>query len=128
MAAVKKKRKTAGRGSVGTEIFEQIEKLMASDKIGRTEAFRRLADKSGRQLGTVAANYYRVARQRGAKLAPRRRRAGGGKAASGGNAALLRAVAALEDVSAVFRKLEAEILQLRKENERFAAVRRLIGT
>lgn len=127
MAAAKKKRKTAARGSVGTEIFDQIEKLMATDKIGRTEAFRRLADKSGRQLGTVAANYYRVARQRGTKLAPRRRRGAAGKSSSAGNSALLRAVAALEEVSAVFRKLEAEIAQLRKENERFAAIRRLIG-
>jgi hypothetical protein len=126
MAAAKKKRKAA-RGSVGTEIFEQIEKLMVADKVGRTEAFRRLAEKSGRQLGTVAANYYRVARQRGTKLAPRRRRGSAGKASGGGNAALLRAVAALEDVSTVFRKLEAEIVQLRKENERFAAIRRLIG-
>jgi hypothetical protein len=126
MAIAKKKKKVA-RGNVGAEIFDQIEKIMVSDKVGRTEAFRRLADKSGRQLGTVAANYYRVARQRGTKLAPRRRRGSGGKAAAGANTALLRAVAALEDVSAMFRKLEDEIQQLRKENQRFAAIRKLIG-
>jgi hypothetical protein len=121
MAAVKKKR--AKRGNVGTEIFEQIEKMMVAEKIGRTEAFRRLAAKSGRQLGTVAANYYRVARQRGAKLAPRRRRGGTGAMHS----VLQRAVAALGDVGSLFRKLEDEIAQLRKENQRFAAIRKLIG-
>jgi hypothetical protein len=125
MTAVKKKR--AKRGNVGTEIFEQIEKMMAAEKIGRTEAFRRLAAKTGRQLGTVAANYYRVARQRGAKLAPRRRRGGTGRASPTTHSVLQRAVAALEDVGGLFRKLEDEIAQLRKENQRFAAIRKLIG-
>ncbi|MEO8604234.1 MAG: hypothetical protein ABI629_16785 [bacterium] len=124
-AAVKKKR--AKRGSVGTEIFEQIEKMMVAEKVGRTEAFRRLATKSGRQLGTVAANYYRVARQRGTKLAPRRRRGSLGRSSASTHGALQRAMSALEDVSGLFRKLEDEITQLRKENQRFAAIRKLMG-
>jgi hypothetical protein len=75
----------------------------------------------------VAANYYRVARKRGATLAPRRRRGLG--AASGGAAlgSLQRAAAALGDVGALVRKLEAEIVRLRKENQRFAAIRRLMA-
>jgi ribosomal protein L27 len=119
--ASKTKRK---RGGVGTEIFEQVEKLVAEQEIGRTEAFRRLAAKTGRQQGTVAANYYRIARQRGTKLAPRRRR---GSGALGGNAALKRALGALEDVTGLFRKLEEEIATLRKENSRLAAIRKLVG-
>ncbi|MGH7787097.1 MAG: hypothetical protein ACRERC_09550 [Candidatus Binatia bacterium] len=122
--AAKKKPKSAKRGSIGTEIFEQVEKMVAADKIGRTEAFRRVATKSGRQQGTVAANYYRVARQRGTKLAPRRRRGEGGGA---GKPMLKRAIAALDDVASLFRKLEDEILHLRKENARFAAIRRLMS-
>src|SRR5215470_1862986 len=118
-----RKRKRARRGSIGTEIFEQVEKMVADQKIGRTEAFRRLAAKTGRQQGTVAANYYRVARQRGAKLAPRRRRGGGG---AGTGSVLKRALAALEDVSGLFRRLEDEIASLRKENQRLAAIRRLV--
>jgi hypothetical protein len=120
-AKSKTKRK---RGGVGTEIFEQVEKLVADQGIGRTEAFRRLAAKTGRQQGTVAANYYRIARQRGTKLAPRRRRGGGGSSA---NVVVKRALAALEDVTGLFRKLEEEIASLRKENSRLAAIRRLMA-
>ena len=112
------------RGGVGTEIFEQVEKLVADQGIGRTEAFRRLAAKTGRQQGTVAANYYRIARQRGTKLAPRRRRGGGGSSA---NVVVKRALAALEDVTGLFRKLEEEIASLRKENSRLVAIRRLMA-
>jgi len=122
--AAKTKKKRARRGSIGAEIFDQVEKLVAEQQVGRTEAFRRLAAKTGRQQGTVAANYYRIARQRGAKLAPRRRRGVGG---AGGGTLLKRALAALEDVAGSFRKLEQEILSLRKENQRLAAIRRLIG-
>lgn len=119
------KKRQAKRGEVGPEIFAQIEKMVAAEKIGRTEAFRRLAEKTGRQQGTVAANYYRVARSKGAKLAPRRRRLGGGRAGSA-HVVVQRAAAALEEVSGVIRKLEDQILQLRRENQRVAAIRRLV--
>jgi hypothetical protein len=124
MAAKTAKKKRAKRGSIGVEIFEQVEKLIDELKVGRTEAFRRLAQKTGRQQGTVAANYYRIARQRGAKLAPRRRR---GSAGASTSSVLKRALAALEDVSGLFRKLEEEIVGLRKENQRLAAIRRLMA-
>ena len=76
---------SAPRGSVGNEIFDQVEKLMADEGLSRTHAFQRLSEKTGRRAGTVAANYYRVARQRGAPLqprAPRGSRSGGGPAAA----------------------------------------------
>jgi hypothetical protein len=38
-----------------------------------------------------------------------------------------RAAAALEEVSGVIRKLEEQILQLRRENQRVAAIRRLVS-
>lgn len=123
MAAKRAKKKRAKRGSIGVEIFEQVEKLIDELKVGRTEAFRRLAQKTGRQQGTVAANYYRIARQRGTKLAPRRRRGGG----AGTSSVLKRALAALQDVSSLFRQLEEEIVRLRKENQRLAAIRRLVA-
>lgn len=124
MAAKTAKRKRAKRGGIGAQIFDQVEKLVAEQQIGRTEAFRRLAAKTGRQQGTVAANYYRIARQRGAKLAPRRRR---GVAGVNTRSVLKRALAALDDVTGLFRKLEDEIGGLRKENLRLAAIRRLVG-
>ena len=72
---------SAPRGSVGNEIFDQVEQLMAEEGLSRTNAFQRLSEMTGRRAGTVAANYYRVARQRGAELqprAPRGSRSGGG--------------------------------------------------
>src|SRR6266542_2312068 len=89
------------RGRIGAEIYEQVERILAEEKMNRTEAFKRLSDETGRRPGTVAANYYRVARQRGADLAPRRRGAGrrrGRGRASGGDVqgAIRRAQAALE--------------------------------
>jgi hypothetical protein len=124
MAAKAAKAKRGKRGGIGVEIFEQVEKMVAEQQIGRTEAFRRLAAKSGRQQGTVAANYYRIARRRGAKLAPRRRRAVSG---ANTNSVLKRALGALDDITGLFRKLENEIVGLRKENQRFAAIRRLVA-
>jgi hypothetical protein len=121
----KAKTKRARRGGIGVEIFEQIEKLVSDNQIGRTEAFRRLAAKTGRQQGTVAANYYRIARRRGAKLAPRRRRGLAGSSNAG--SVLKRALAALDDITGLFRKLETELVGLRRENQRLAAIRRLIA-
>ena len=69
---------------MGNEIFDQVEKLMAEEGLSRTNAFQRLSEMTGRRAGTVAANYYRVARQRGAALqprAPRGSRSGGGRGA-----------------------------------------------
>ena len=44
--------------------------------MSRTDAFKKISADSGRREGTVAANYYRVARKRaGGSLRPRRRTA-----------------------------------------------------
>ena len=69
-AKAKKGKPKKKHGQVGPDTFEQVERLLANEKVGRTEAIRRVASKSGRLFGTVAANYYRIARQRGTKLRP----------------------------------------------------------
>jgi hypothetical protein len=120
------KKRQAKRGEIGPAIFAQIEQMVATEKIGRTEAFRRLAKSTGRQPGTVAANYYRIARRRGAKLAPRRRRTAGGRAGAA-HGVVQRAAAALQEVAGVIRALEAQVAQLRRENQRVAAIRRLVA-
>jgi hypothetical protein len=114
------------RGSVGNEIFEQIERIIADEGLSRTQAFQRLSEMTGRRAGTVAANYYRVARQRGAALQPRRRRGtartrrpAGRRAGTGGaDAALARAMEALQELSAVVRQQDKEIATLREQAER----------
>jgi hypothetical protein len=120
------------RGSIGVEIYEQVERMLAEDKITRAEAFKRLSDETGRKPGTVAANYYRIARQRGAPLQPRGRRgsrAGRGRGRTGSGdaaAALSRAMSALDELSGVVRRQEQEISRLRAENEGFNEIRRLM--
>jgi hypothetical protein len=112
------------RGNVGNEIFDQVEKLVAGEGLTRTQAFQRLSETTGRRAGTVAANYYRVARQRGAPLQPRKRRAKGRRPAGrgrraaprdGADAALARASDALKELTAIVRSQEKELASLREQ-------------
>jgi methyl-accepting chemotaxis protein len=59
-------------GSIGKETFDQVEALLKQGR-SKTEAFAQIASDSGKNAGTVAANYYRVARANGS-VKPRRRR------------------------------------------------------
>jgi hypothetical protein len=75
-------------GSVGRDTFDRVEALVKEGKT-KTEAFKQIADATGKNSGTVAANYYRVARASGAvkprkprtKAAPARARRGRQRAA-----------------------------------------------
>jgi hypothetical protein len=109
------------RGTIGEQIFEQVEQLTAQGAMNRLAAFKQVASASGRQVGTVAANYYRVARQRGATL----QRRGAGKASTGrrGSGRILAVLRVLERLLVA---QEEEIARLRKENARFAQLRRLL--
>ncbi|OFV87683.1 MAG: hypothetical protein A3J75_03020 [Acidobacteria bacterium RBG_16_68_9] len=128
-----KKQSRAARGRIGKEIFAQVEQLVGEQKMTRTAAFQRISEKTGRRAGTVAANYYRVARQRGAKLAPRRRRVGRppgtrqGAAGRRGERTLTRVLPALRELTALLRRQESELTRLRRENDRLAEIRRLIS-
>ena len=134
---------SAPRGSVGNEIFDQVEKLMAEEGLSRTNAFQRLSEMTGRRAGTVAANYYRVARQRGASLqprAPRGSRSGGGSGGGSGrrsggrraaaapsgdvDAALQRATDSIQELAGLVRSQQREIDELRAQADK---VRRALG-
>ena len=56
-------------GSVGQATYEAVTRLEGEGKT-RQEAFEAVAAEREQQVGTVSANYYRVARKNGAK--PRR--------------------------------------------------------
>ncbi|WP_217915037.1 hypothetical protein [Miltoncostaea marina] len=122
------------RGSIGNEIFEQVEQLMKDEGLSRTNAFQRLSEQTGRRAGTVAANYYRVARQRGAALQPRaprgsrgRRGAGRGATQSGdASAALAKAMDALQELAGVVRAQEKELATLRSQSEQFGKLKNLL--
>ena len=120
-----------GRGGVGNEIFDEVERLVAGG-MNKSKAFETISEQSGRQAGTVAANYYRVARQRGVELRPRRRRGEAtprrsGRAAAGGDvgAALAKATAALDELARAVRAQDQEIARLRAESQSYAEIRRL---
>ncbi|HTI34004.1 MAG TPA: hypothetical protein VL422_10040 [Miltoncostaea sp.] len=133
---------SAPRGSVGNEIFDQVEKLMAEEGLSRTNAFQRLSEMTGRRAGTVAANYYRVARQRGAALqprAPRGSRSDGGagaarktpgrkssRASGDVEAALQRATASIQELASVVRNQQREIDELREQTKVLEQLRSLV--
>lgn len=117
------------RGRIGVEIFEEVERIMRDEGLTRTQAFQRISEESGRRAGTVAANYYRVARQRGAALQPRKSRGGrrgrgrGRAGATDIESALDNAKSALEELSSAVRRQEQELSQLREQSDQFEKLR-----
>jgi hypothetical protein len=109
------------RGEVGEQTFSEVEALTAGGKMKRLAAFQEVAKRTGRNVGTVSANYYRIARKRNVPLRPRRGRAVGG---AGVQAAL---AAAVRKIEAALKAQAEELANLRKENERFAKLRRLLA-
>lgn len=130
---------TAERGNIGNEIFEQVEKIIAEEGLSRTNAFQRLSEMTGRRAGTVAANYYRVARQRGATLQPRaprgskpRRAAPAARTSGGGggdaDAALSRAMDSLQELAGIVRSQEKELATLRAQVQQVEKLKGLLSS
>lgn len=124
------------RGNIGNEIFEQVEKIIQEEGLSRTNAFQRLSELTGRRAGTVAANYYRVARQRGASLQPRARRGSKSRPASasransssgGADAALSRAMDSLQELAGIVRAQDKELATLRAQVGQVEKLRSLLS-
>ena len=102
-------------GEIGEKIYEDVEKLVAQG-MNRTEAFAKISVHRGRRAGTVAANYYRVARKRaGGSLRKTRSRAGGTtrKAASGARRGTRRAASsAASDIDSIVDDLVKNVQAL----------------
>jgi len=100
-------------GVIGEQIFEQVEKLVKGG-MSRTDAFKKISADSGRREGTVAANYYRVARKRaGGALRPRRR--SGARRAAGTSTRTRRTAASSSgstDIDALTRSLVQDVQDL----------------
>jgi hypothetical protein len=126
-------------GVIGEQIFAQVEKLEKGG-MSRTDAFKKISADSGRREGTVAANYYRVARKRaGGSLRPRRgtrtRRAAAAPAtrtrppaAAGGNGdvdALTRSL--VENVQALAAAMNAQAAEVKDLRSRLEGVRKLLA-
>jgi len=112
------------RGAVGQQIFQQVEQLTSGGAMNKLAAFKQIAGASGRALGTVAANYYRVARQKGAPLRKRRR---GRPPGSGAGMSTSRVTAALQLVASALRAQEEELAKLRSQVAAFEKVRQLLN-
>jgi hypothetical protein len=145
---------SGARGSIGKASYEAVRKHIQAGKKA-TEAFRLVAQETGRSTATVQTAYYRVARSLpgggGVQLRPRKKTAAkraAAKAASAGKPAARRgrppknatAVAAgsaasvareLSDAAqalvAHISRLESELAEARKDRERLAAIERVLG-
>jgi hypothetical protein len=129
-------------GVIGEQIFQQVEKLEKGG-MSRTDAFKKISADSGRREGTVAANYYRVARKRaGGSLRPRRRAGGRRATTSTATTRTRRASAAsttangdvdaltrdlVRNVQALAAAMNAQAAEVKDLRSRLDGVRKLLG-
>ena len=129
-------------GVIGEQIFAQVEKLEKGG-MSRTDAFKKISADSGRREGTVAANYYRVARKRaGGSLRPRRRTGGRRATTSTATTRTRRASAAsttangdvdaltrdlVRNVQALAAAMNAQAAEVKDLRSRLDGVRKLLG-
>jgi hypothetical protein len=111
--------------TIGPEIFERVNALVAEGK-SRTEAFAQVGQERSSRPGTVAANYYRVARAQGQTSGRRRAngsratgtRAGRGRAAASAPTARRRSrgtAAATSDGGGDIRQIAQQIAELTQQ-------------
>jgi len=147
---------SAERGSIGKASYEAVRKHIDAGKKA-TEAFRLVAQESGRSTATVQTAYYRVARSLpgggGVQLRPRKktaakraaaaskavgkpaarrgrppRGAAAAAAPTGSAAAIARQLSdAAQALVAHISRLESELAESRKDRERLAAIERALG-
>ena len=139
------------RGSIGRASYEAVRKHIDEGKKA-TEAFKLVAQETGRSTATVQTAYYRVARSLpgggGVQLRPRKKttakraaaRTAGKPAARRGRpprsaAAASSAAAAARQLSeaaealvAHVARLERELADARKDSERLAKIERALGS
>lgn len=117
--------KTTARGKIGEEIFAQVEALVSAEHITRTEAFQRIAVERGSRAGTVAANYYRIARRRNDGTVRTRSRK---KApTTDADAVIARATQALEELAGLVREQGRELDRLSEKVAQIEKLRALLA-
>ncbi len=121
------------RGNIAEGIFDEVERMTAGGAMNRSEAFEEISRRTGRRAGTVAANYYRIARKRGT-VAPRAGRGpgrprGSSAAKPSGDAAavITRLEDAVRDLVALVRDQQAEVDRLREQAAQFEQLRKIIA-
>ncbi|MBM3664368.1 MAG: hypothetical protein FJW92_01030 [Actinobacteria bacterium] len=120
----------AGRGGIAEEIFAEVETMTAGGAMSKSNAFEDISKRTGRRSGTVAANYYRIARKRGAALEPRTRRGrprGSGRASADVEAVIANLDDAVKGLAKLVRRQETELASLRSQAARFDELKKLIA-
>jgi hypothetical protein len=143
---------TSPRGSIGKASYEAVRKHIDEGKKA-TEAFRLVAEETGRSTATVQTAYYRVARSLpdggGVQLRPRKKAAtrrsakaaaatkpasSRGRARRGAASATGTAAGAARQLSAAaealvdhITRLESELADARKDSQRLAEIERALS-
>jgi chemotaxis protein histidine kinase CheA len=145
---------SGARGSIGKASYEAVRKHIQAGKKA-TEAFRLVAQETGRSTATVQTAYYRVARSLpgggGVQLRPRKKtaaRRAAAKSATASKPAARRgrppksataapaasaasAARQLSDATAALvahvARLESELAEARKDSQRLAQIERALG-
>ncbi len=125
----------APRGGIADAIFAEVEQMTAGGAMTKSDAFTAISERTGRRSGTVAANYYRIARKRGVALEPRVRRgadrpAGGTRPAGSDDAeaVIRRLEEAVSGLASLVRDQQGEITRLRDQSEQFEKLREWMAT
>jgi hypothetical protein len=121
------------RGGVAEGIFAEVERMTAGGAMSKSDAFEDISRRTGRRAGTVAANYYRIARKRGVALEPRVRRGAaqpksqGSKGAGDAEAVIRRLEDAVKDLATLMRSQDAELARLREQADQFDQLKAIIA-
>lgn len=121
------------KGGIAEAIFAEVQQMTAGGAMSKSDAFEAISTRTGRRAGTVAANYYRIARKRGVTLEPRGRRGpgrpkgSGGKGAGDADAVLARLQDAVRDLARLVRAQDAELARLREQADQFDQLKAIIA-
>jgi len=118
------------KGGIAEAIFAEVQQMTAGGAMSKSDAFEAISTRTGRRAGTVAANYYRIARKRGGGAAPnsgRGRPRNSARASADVEAVLGKLDEAVKDLARLVRRQESEISALRERAEQFDQLKKLIA-
>jgi len=116
----------AARGNIGEQIYARVNDIVGTEGITRTQAFQQVAEERGSRAGTVAANYYRIARNKdGANVRPRTRKPAAA-AASDTDAVIKRATEAINELAGLVRSQRRELDRLSEKVAQIDKLRALL--
>lgn len=131
---IKTRKARAPRGQIGPQTYDAVRKIVEEKKLPMGKAFEEVAEATGRQPGTVAVTYYRIARlkggptrkRRGGRIAGKPGRRGGAKTAGRVGSVLSRVAEAIKELEEVIAHQAEEIARLRGESRLAERIRKAL--